>query len=253
MAAAAAVLMIKGTHDYTETQGSFMWEEVGSSGHYAEGTTRSLVQTCDRHGIYISFLTSSGEYTSCAQCATRTKDDSPQAATSIDVSEHLPWLTAVPEHLHRAVFGTFKPQAHWHYVMLPFAQQIMREWSAGDVAQCGQIVFLGDAGVGKSHVAVAMLRNLSYMQAVAYVDTAAGIAPVSSESFVLVLDNLFNGAGGAEANHYWNEVILDRASRELPTIMISRLSGAKFRRTLAQGTLHWLRLSNTKVVHFRDM
>lgn len=137
--------------------------------------------------------------------------------------------------------------------MLPFAQQIMREWSAGDVAQCGQIVFLGDAGVGKSHVAVAMLRNLSYMQAVAYVDTAAGIAPVSSESFVLVLDNLFNGAGGAETNHYWNEVILDRASRELPTIMISRLSGAKFRRTLAQGTLHWLRLSNTKVVHFRDM
>lgn len=229
-----------------------MWDEVGGPGQYTKGASLSIVQTCDQHGIYISFLLSSGEYTCCAQCTTHTKDGILGATLSADVSEHLPWLVTVPEHLHKAVFSSFKPHAHWHYTMLPFAQEVMHGWSAGQIEKCGQVVFLGDAGAGKSHVAVSMLRNLAYTQTVAYVDTAVGIVSVSTEEFVVVLDNLFCDEGTDEERNYWNEVILDRASRELPTIMISRLSGAEFRRALTPGTLHWLRLSNTKVVHFLD-
>lgn len=210
----------------------------------------STVRCCDRHGLYVVF-TGNGTITKCASCA-----DEGASATKDEAAQHLrefSWLIGdVPESVSHASFSNFSPSSVGQAQALAFVQQTKQHWLEGDFDECGQMVFLGGKNTGKTHLAAALMRSLGVSKGVFYVDAREGQVRTAQRSAMLVLDNLFEPTfdDSGMTVRDWNDLLYERCIRQLPTVLISSAGVTQFKQKLNRRSLHWLRIANTKIIHF---
>lgn len=220
------------------------------TGEGAYVSRSSSIRCCDRHGLYVVF-SGKGQSTKCASCLKEGAFDV-ESDASQDLRE-FSWLIGnVPEEVSYASFNNFSPVSVAQAHMLSFIQETKQRWLDGDFSQCGQMVFLGATNTGKTHLAAALIRSLGVSRGVFYADASDGLTQLAERSSMLVLDNLFEPGiyRSAMSVRDWNDMLYERCVNQMPTVLVSRLGAAQFKQKLNRRSLHWLRMANTKIIHF---
>lgn len=209
----------------------------------------SRLEFCPRHGHYIAFLFDVGQYTGCPTCGTEDNDSAPLDADVVEILKS----ADLSERLIEATFESFQIAIRHHSDMLSYVVALMQLWANATYVDCGQLIFLGKRGAGKTHIAIASLKMLSKQgHSVYYADLQSGLAKVPVDSGLLVLDGVFykDVCFDPIAVAHTNQIIHQRATSGLPTILLSDQSKEGFLEQLSPRTLESMRRRSATIINF---
>lgn len=212
-----------------------------------------LQRNCDRHGVYMALGCAylklrRAIWSGCPRCSLEAHSAAMQAerdAVAREREQHRLARAmesieqaAVPERFKTRSLDNFEPRTEQQHTILEMARRFVEEWELN--ARAGRwLVFAGEPGTGKSHIAVAILRALMPAQIGQYVTCMGMIQAVratwardsqATEAQVLrhfgttpllVVDEV-GVQYGTEGEHTIIFDVLDRRYRDMrPTILLT--------------------------------
>ena len=215
----------------------------------------SMQLNCDRHGVYMSNgtrLTRRDVWTSCPTCAAEIEQRAADARAEIarriaaDEKAHALGVAGVPARFIGRTLASFKAESPEQVRALSVASSFVANWA--DVSRKGQwLVFSGQPGTGKSHLAIAILQALMpahvgrYMTCMELIQTIRSAWRKDSQHSeqeivdelatvpLLVLDEIgVQNGTDSEMLHLFD--VLDKRYRNLmPTILLTNQNKEGFR------------------------
>lgn len=213
---------------------------------------------CPKHGVYIAFATSLG-LTRCPSCAFL-GDESRHVAhqfsedTGDRDAEHEDRLrsSGIPGRFLGCRFGNYWPNCSESGEVLRHMEVYVSTFEAAR-ADASNLILLGGAGTGKTHLAVASLSNfLKKGLRVRYADARKriGFGVESRPPDVLVIDNVGANRSSNQMEAIRN-LLMDRYDLMLPSILVSGLGRSSLEALLGEAVLDRLREGNSKIISFR--
>lgn len=222
------------------------------------GEVEIKYEDCEIHGPYLSFVTASST-SGCAVCLFNGQDGIHYLArykglheqeTSQDHIEALR-VAGVPERYLDCRFANFWPESDDQVMALREAEAYAANFGVA-ISDGKNLLFLGGAGTGKTHLAVAILSQLIVRgQRVRYVDARKriGFGVGMNPADLVVIDNV----GHAQHQNHIAPIqglLMDRYDAALPTIVVSSLGRNAIESALDRHCLDRLSEGGSKVVRF---
>ncbi len=234
----------------------------------------ALLETCDKHGEFTSLLLAGG-WSTCVACG---HDAEMAAAAAAQVAWRgqlaaRAWdarlgRAAIPERFSDRRLSTYQPTCAEAAQALSVAQRYAR--SFGAVRQSGMcLIFCGDVGTGKTHLAVGIAHEVleqggqavftSVIRAVRSVKETFGKGAGRTEAQalrdlvepdLLILDEVGVQFGSDAEKLILFEIINGRYESRRPTIIISNLALGELEKFLGARAVDRLREGGGKVVIF---